>query len=90
MVGSAPEPFIRGVEFSAAEPGPCPICGHPTGDCAPEEHSIIFLEDDENMFTVIEDVIERRWITPNHLAKVLVAPAGKRISRSEAEKLGLI
>ena len=37
-----------------------------------------------------EDIIERRWLTSNHLAKVLVVPAGKRISRSEAEKLGLI
>jgi hypothetical protein len=90
MVGRAPEPFIRGVEFSTVESGPCPVCGHPTGDCTPEEHSITFLDDDENMFTVLEDVIERKWITANHLAKVLVAPAGQRISRSEAEKLGLI
>ena len=91
MVGRSQEPFIRGVEFLAAEPGPCIICGHPTGDCNAEDHTIAFKDDiDENTILIEEDIIERRWITPNHLAKVLVVPAGKRISRSEAEKLGLI
>tara|TARA_B100000029_G_scaffold475831_1_gene519464 strand:- start:9294 stop:9569 length:276 start_codon:yes stop_codon:yes gene_type:complete len=91
MVGRSEEPLIQGVEFLKAEFGPCIICGHPTGDCTAEDHTIVFEEDiEEDTIVVEEDIIERRWITPEHLAKVLVVPAGKRISRSEAQKLGLI
>jgi len=91
MIGRSNTSIMSGVEFVALDFGPCIVCGHPTGDCSPEDHNIVFEDlNDENMFLVEEDIIQRRWITPNHLGKVLVVPAGKRISRSEAEKLGLI
>jgi hypothetical protein len=91
MVGRREESFIPGVKILAPEYGPCIVCGHPTGDCTPEDHNIIFKDhEEEDTILVEEDIIERRWLAPNHLAKVLVVPAGKRISRSEAEKLGLI
>lgn len=91
MVGRGNESFIPGVEFAPLEAGPCIVCGHPTGNCTPEDHTIIFeTPEEEDTVLIEEDIIERRWLTSNHLAKVLVVPAGKRISRSEAEKLGLI
>tara|TARA_Y100001951_G_C11211009_1_gene222976 strand:- start:44 stop:322 length:279 start_codon:yes stop_codon:yes gene_type:complete len=92
MIGRTDESFIPGVYISPLEPGPCAVCGHPTGDCSADDHLIKFIEEpiDEDSFLVEEDVIQRKWISSNHLAKVLVVPAGKRISRSEAEKLGLI
>ena len=48
------------------------------------------MDEDSDSVLVKEDIVERRWVTPNHLGKVLVAAAGTRISRSEAEKLGLV
>jgi len=91
MVGRSDVPTMHGVQFVAPDFGPCIVCGHPTGDCSPEDHNIVFEDfNDENTILIEEDIIQRRWITPNHLGKVLVVPAGKRISRSEAEKLGLI
>ena len=91
MVGRGNESFISGVQIAPFEAGPCIVCGHPTGNCTPEDHTITFeTPEEEDTVLIEEDVIERRWLTDNHLAKVLVVPAGKRISRSEAEKLGLI
>jgi hypothetical protein len=91
MVGRGNESFISGVQFVPLETGPCIVCGHPTGNCTPEDHATIFeTPEEEDTVLVEEDIIERRWLTSDYLAKVLVVPAGKRISRSEAEKLGLI
>ena len=82
---------IPGVTFLAPDLGPCIVCGHATGDCTSEDHDIVFnKETDENTFLVEEDVIERKWVTKTHLAKILVVAAGTHISRSEAQKLGLI
>jgi hypothetical protein len=90
MVGRSDSIYIPGVTFIAPDFGPCLICGHPTGDCTGEDHIIAFTEEESDEVLVKEDIIERRWVTPNHLGKVLVVAAGTHISRSEAEKLGLI
>jgi len=92
MVGRTDEPHISGVEFAAYEPGPCIICGNSSMTCTSEDHTIIFEEntDDENTFIVEEDIIKKQWITPNHLAKVLIISAGTKISREKAEELGLL
>ena len=90
MVGRIEGISIPGVTFLDPDFGPCIICGHPTGDCTEEDHTITFVDETDDNILVKEDVIERRWVTPNHLAKVLVVAAGTRISRSEAEKLGLV
>ena len=77
--------------FVAPSFGPCIVCGHPTGDCNEDDHSILFKdEQNENEFLVEEDVVERKWVTQNHLAKVVVAAAGTRITRQKAKDLGLI
>jgi len=92
MVGRTDEPYISGVEFAAYEPGPCIVCGNSSMTCTPEDHTIAFEEniDDENIFIVERDIIEKRWITSEHLAKVLILPAGSRISKEKAEELGLL
>jgi len=92
MVGRTDKPHFSGIEFAAYEPGPCIICGNSSMTCTPEDHTIMFEEniDDENIFTVEKDIIEKRWLTSEHLAKVLILPAGSRISREKAEELGLL
>ena len=91
MVGRNDEILIPGVTFVAPSFGPCIVCGHPTGDCNEDDHSILFKdEQNENEFLVEEDVVERKWVTQNHLAKVVVAAAGTRITRQKAKDLGLI
>jgi hypothetical protein len=90
MVGRSDVISIPGVTFLAPDYGPCIICGHPTGDCTEEDHAITFMDENSDSVLVEEDIVERRWVTPNHLAKVLVVAAGTHISRSEAEKLGLV
>ena len=91
MVGRSDEISIPGVTFVAPSFGPCIVCGHPTGDCNEDDHSILFKdEQNENEFLVEEDVVERKWVTQNHLAKVVVAAAGTRITRQKAKDLGLI
>ena len=92
MVGRTDKPQCSAIEFAAYEPGPCIICGNSSMTCTPEDHTIMFEEniDDENIFTVEKDIIEKRWLTSEHLAKVLILPAGSRISREKAEELGLL
>lgn len=91
MVGRSDEISIPGVTFVAPSFGPCIVCGHPTGDCNEDDHSILFKdEQNENEFLVEEDVVERKWVTQNHLAKVVVAAAGTRITTQKAKDLGLI
>ncbi len=91
MVGRSDEISIPGVSFVAPTFGPCIVCGHPTGDCNEDDHTIIFKdEQDENEVLVEEDIVERKWVTDNHLAKVVVVPAGTRITRTKAKELGLI
>ena len=91
MVGRSDEISIPGVTFVTPSFGPCIVCGHPTGDCNEDDHSILFKdEQNENEFLVEEDVVERKWVTQNHLAKVVVAAAGTRITTQKAKDLGLI
>ena len=90
MIGRNDGLHIPGVTFLQPDFGPCLVCGHPTGDCTGEDHIITFVDEESDDVLVKEDIVERRWVTPNHLGKVLVVAAGTRISRSEAEKLGLI
>jgi len=86
------------IKLSIADRQPCPVCGHPTGDCTgtsePPAHIMGFGPDQPNpdaqQFVVKEDVIEERELTPGRKMKILVIPAGKIISVTQAQKLGLI
>lgn len=87
----------REVSVSPASREPCPVCGHPTGDCAgdlPAPESIAGFNQIESLvqeqtFLVEEDIFEERQITPFTKAKVLKYPAGRHIPLQEARNLGL-
>lgn len=77
---------------------PCPVCGHPTGDCAGDSgppRKIIGLgitEEFKKKQTILveEDIFEERQITPFTKARVLKHKKGSYIPYAEAEKLGLV
>lgn len=82
-----------------ADRTPCPVCGHPTGDCAstdnPQPVRIAGFGLSESLkqvqtFLVEEDIFEERQITPFLKTRVLVYPKGKQIPYAEAERLGLV
>lgn len=84
--------------LTTADRQPCPVCGHPTGDCAgtsgPPQHiwglgSIPSMEKDQTVL-VDEDIYEERQITPFTKARVLVAAKGKHIPLDKARELGLL
>jgi len=86
------------IKITPADRSPCPVCGHPTGDCVGEnsepDHIVGFGPDapnpDAQQFVVKEDVWVERQLTPTTKTRVLVAPAGKVISVTQAKNLGLI
>lgn len=95
---SSREEFILdGVRILRAEAGPCPICGHPTGDCSgdiPPPQRILGTETFPSLghtevFVVEEDVYAERWISPFTKTTVLVVRAGAKISLQKARELGL-
>jgi hypothetical protein len=91
--------FVGGnIPLSRADRQPCPVCGHPTGDCVGEskkpEHIAGFnqIESMKLNQTVLveEDIWEEIMLTPFTKTKILVYPKGRQIPIAEAEKLGLI
>lgn len=87
----------REVAFARAEREPCPVCGHPTGDCSgelPAPEKIAGFNTIESLvpqqtFLVEENIYEERQITPFTKARVLKHAAGKHIPLQEARNLGL-
>lgn len=78
---------------------PCPICGHPTGDCPGSEESapkVIFglgISEtllDSQMILIEEDIYEERQINPYVKADVLIHRKGKYVPFSEALRLGIV
>lgn len=76
---------------------PCPVCGHPTGDCVGQSppptkiwgYGTIPSMEDQQTFLVEEDIFEMRQITPFTKTRVLVAAKGKNIPLAKARELGL-
>jgi hypothetical protein len=76
---------------------PCPVCGHPTGDCVgstPPPVRIVASERARRKIDpgvlVHEDIYEQVYITERTKTKVLVAKAGSYIDTEKAIELGLI
>jgi len=96
--GRYPEYIFDNVRIVRATRTPCPVCGHPTGDCATEKsapHHVIgvgiFASIDKTLtFTVEEDIYEERMINPHYTARVLVAHKGQKIPVDKARELGLL
>ena len=76
---------------------PCPVCGHPTGDCTGQEAKkplrILGAPFDrikkEPGILVTEDIYEDVFLTDRTKTTVLVAKAGTYISLEKAIEFGL-
>jgi len=92
------EEILPGVKFLRANRQPCPVCGHPTGDCKGEQAAPIHIFgyntnstlDDNLTFYVEEDYIEEREIMPGVKTKSVIYEAGSHIPLRVAKELGLI
>jgi hypothetical protein len=87
------------VSIIRADRSPCPVCGHPTGDCtgdSPPPQKIIGLGGlIENLMvekTVLieETIYEERQITPFTKAKVVKHHKGSYVTVDEARDLGIL
>jgi hypothetical protein len=92
------EEIIPGVSFLRADRQPCPVCGHPTGDCADGAQAprVIIGDNvsppvaDDPLVLVPEDIRTEVQITPFTRARVLLAAKGSYIPASEARAYGII
>lgn len=78
---------------------PCPVCGHPTGDCAGETappkrivglgNGVMETLKDKQTILVEEDIFEDRQITPFTKARVLLHKKGSYVTLEQAKNLGI-
>lgn len=99
-----PHPFHNGnklfgeFEILRAERKPCPVCGHPTGDCTDGLKPDHIIGENmqaeslrhEKMILVEEDIYENRQITPYTSARVLIHRAGTYVTQDRARELGIL
>ncbi len=94
------EDGMSGVRITRADRMPCPVCGHPSGDCTgdsePLDQGTVWGYDTNStldgvvMFYLEEDYIEEREIAPGITTKVVIHKKGKQIPLVEAKKLGFV
>jgi hypothetical protein len=90
--------IIAGVKIHRASRQPCPVCGHPTGDCGGESgppktifgYNTNSSLDDNLTFYVEEDYVEEHEIAPGVTTKTIIYRAGQHIPLNTAKELGLI
>ena len=90
--------ILDGVEVLRASNEPCPVCGHPTGNCAgssPPPDRIAGLGTIPSMrkqqtILVEEDIWEKVEIAQGIFTRVLRAKAGSQMPYDKAVELGLI
>lgn len=84
--------------FLKADSNPCPVCGHPTGNCTPDtvdNPSVTFADTktnnvDSTQFVLVnEDVYIDKPVSPYATARVLAAKKGQYISLDKARELGI-
>jgi len=96
-----PSPFrsktsIGDIDVSPADRQPCPVCGHPTGDCAgvaKQDYDMSLpkkIVGTDPLVLVEEDVTEERAITPFTKARVIIHRKGDYITTTQARSLGLM
>ena len=88
------------VRIARADRLPCPICGHPTGDCPGDSEPLAQEKvwcfntnstlDNSVTYYLEDDYIEEREIAPGIVTKVVIHKKGKHIPLAEAKHLGLI
>jgi hypothetical protein len=88
------------IDLLRAGPMPCPVCGHPSGNCTEEDgphppdhisgwNSIDSLNESQT-FLVEEDITEERQIAGGITVTVIKYMKGRHIPLEEAKNLGLI
>lgn len=101
---SYPEFPLSEIRYAKADRLPCPVCGHPTGDCAPDgfapPRSSVLLRgevsntktSDELQPTVLveEEIWGEKQITPFTRARVLLAAKGTYVTVEKARELGIL
>lgn len=98
--GGSTDWFGPDVTFLAASREPCPVCGHPTGDCTgeaaadapPVRVQFAPLEQpkhDDPEVLVEEDIWTDVQITSLTKTRVLVARAGTYLPLAKARELGI-
>jgi hypothetical protein len=89
---------INGVKITRADRQPCPVCGHPTGDCSGDSGPPIKIWgydtnsslDEKLTFYMEHDYYEEREIAPGIATKILIYAKGKHIPLAEAKRLGFL
>lgn len=90
-----------GVHVLKADRSPCPVCGHPSGDCVPDGNvspKIAFGDsttkisslNDTQRILVEEDLFEDRQITPFTKITVRIARKGSYVTIDRARELGIL
>ena len=90
-----------GIQVLKADRSPCPVCGHPSGDCVPEDQQtpkIAFADSstkiaslaDSQKILVEDDVFEDRQITPFTKITVRIAKKGSYVTIDRARELGIL
>ena len=89
--------FVLGnIPVTKADRQPCPVCGHPTGDCSSGDVDLPNIQlpkvliGSEPMMLVEQDITEERAITPYTKAQVLIHRKGDQIPLSKARELGIV
>jgi hypothetical protein len=84
------------IEISGADRRPCPVCGHPTGDCSGDASDLPNtklppqMHGSEPMILVENDITEERQLTPYTKTRVLIHRKGDYVPLSKARELGLV
>jgi hypothetical protein len=100
-MSSNPEYLYGQYQILRADRQPCPVCGHPTGDCSStkdenDKHinmvgvGLFESLDAQHKVTVEEDVYEERVLFGSQTIKVLKFRKGQQIPINIARDNGLI
>lgn len=95
--GASDQYLFGDIRIARRDANPCPVCGHPSGDCPGESGQQVRVLGAEvfpslnhqDVFMVEDDVYEERMISPFTSARVLVARKGFAIPMTKARELGL-
>lgn len=79
---------------------PCIVCGHPTGNCTPEDHNPQDIHisttnnnlssmQEEKLIYVDETIYGERQLTAFTTVKVVLAKAGTYVTVDKARELGI-
>jgi len=90
-----------GVTFLRADRQPCPVCGHPTGDCSGDDETkvkVAFATEQTKLeslkhsqkILVEQDIYEERQITPFTKISVRIAKKGSYVTLDRAKELGIL